>query len=479
MIEPLILAHLIRDEEYTRRVLPFLKKDYFTTPSAQTLYDLTHEFVSAYKAPPTIDALKLALEQATVSGSAYTDATALLKDVAAISRVDQSRRQWLIDQTEQFCKQRALYLAVSESITLIDKDFESASAVPGLLKDALSVGFRTHIGHDYFEDILSRYDLYHQEQTRIPFDLDLFNKITGGGLTPKTLNVIVAGTNVGKSLFLCHVAASTIAQGKKVLYITMEMAEERIAQRIDANLLDVTMDMLEQMPKAMYERAFEQLRARQIFGSLIIKEYPTSGGHVGHFRVLLDELALKKQFVPDLLIVDYINICSSVRFKAGGQTNSYTYVKSIAEELRGLAVEYNLPCLTATQFNREGFDNSDPSLTNTSESFGLPQTADLQLALVTSEELERDGLLMVKQLKNRYADTSKYRRFTIKVDRSKMRLSNDQHQQYISDPMPSPPSTASNHKNLGSPRRASQSFTAELPAASPRQKMEHRPKIIF
>lgn len=243
-------------------------------------------------------------------------------------------------------------------------------------------------------------------------------------------------TNVGKSLFLCHVAASTIAQGKHVLYLTMEMAEERIAQRIDANLLDVTMDTLEQMPKAMYESSFEKLQQRQVFGKLIIKEYPTSGGNVGHFRVLLDELALKKHFVPDLLIVDYINICSSVRFKAGGQTNSYTYVKSIAEELRGLAVEYNLPCLTATQLNREGFDNSDPSLTNTSESFGLPHTADLMLALVTSEELERDSLLMVKQLKNRYADTSKYRRFTIRVDRSKMRLSSDPQQQYLSDPIP-------------------------------------------
>lgn len=436
MIEPLILAHLIRDDEYTRRVLPFLKKEYFTTAQAQTLYKAIEHFIHAYKVPPTVDAIKLALEQDSLSGSAYTDAQTLLTEVAGVLRVDSGRRQWLIDQTEQFCKQRALYLAISESITRIDKDFESASSVPGLLKDALSVGFRTHIGHDYFEDIGIRYDLYHQEQTRIPFDIDLFNKITGGGLTPKTLNVIVAGTNVGKSLFLCHVAASAIAHGKKVLYITLEMAEERIAQRIDANLLDVTMDTLESMSRTMYERAFEQLQQRQAFGKLIIKEYPTSGGNVGHFRVLLDELALKKQFIPDLLIIDYINICSSIRFKVGGQTNSYTYVKSIAEELRGLAVEYNLPCLTATQLNREGFDNSDPSLTNTSESFGLPHTADLMVALVTSEDLEKDGRLMAKQLKNRYADTSKYRRFTMKVDRSKMRLLNDPQQQYLSDPIP-------------------------------------------
>ena len=435
MIEPLILAHLIRDEEYTRTVLPFLKREYFTSTAAQTLFDAEHEFIVKYRAAPTIDALKLALEKMPLVGSAFTDATTLLTDVAAVARVDTARRQWLIDQTESFCKQRALYLAISESIVRIDKDFDSAASVPDLLKEALSVGFRTHIGHDYFQDLGARYDLYHQKHTRIEFDLDMFNKITNGGLIPKTLNVVVAGTNVGKSLLLCHVAASTITQGKNVLYITMEMAEERIAQRIDANLLDVTMDTLEQMPKRMYEQSFEQLQKRQVFGKLIIKEYPTSGGHVGHFRSLLDELALKKGFVPDLLIVDYINICSSIRFKMGGQTNSYTYIKSIAEELRGLAVEYNVPCLSATQFNREGFDNSDPSLTNTSESFGLPQTADLQVALVTSEELEKDGLLMVKQLKNRYADTSKYRRFTITVDRSKMRLGNDSKQLYLSDPI--------------------------------------------
>jgi replicative DNA helicase len=272
-----------------------------------------------------------------------------------------------VDQTEQFCKQRALYLAISESITRIDKDMQSAQSVPQLLKDALAVGFKTNIGHDYFKDIGARYDLYHQDHTRIPFDIDLLNRITGGGLTPKTLSVIASGTNVGKSLALCHIAASTIAQGKNVLYITMEMAEERIAQRIDANLLDVTMDMLEQMPRKMYEQAFVNLRKHQQFGQLFIKEYPTSIGHAGHFRILLDELALKKGFVPDLLIIDYINICSSVRFKHNGQMNSYMYIKSIAEELRGLAVEYNLPCLSATQFNREGFDSSDPVLTNTSE----------------------------------------------------------------------------------------------------------------
>lgn len=473
MIEPLILAHLIRDEEYTRRVLPFLKKDYFTSPAAQQLYTHIESFITEYKTTPTFDALKLALDKASLSGSMYEETSRLLTDIHKVERVDSSRRQWLLDQSEQFCKQRALYLAISESITRIDKDFESAASVPGLLKDALSVGFHTHIGHDYVEDMPLRYDLYHQDHVRIPFDLDLMNTITGGGLTPKTLNVIVAGTGVGKSLFMCHVAASTLLQGKRVLYITLEMAEERIAQRIDANLLDVTMDMLADMPRPIYENAFQQLTTRQQLGKMIIKEYPTSGGHVGHFRALLDELALKKQFVPDLLIVDYINICSSVRFKQNGQTNSYTYVKSIAEELRGLAVEYNVPCLTATQFNREGFDSSDPSLTNTSESFGLPQTADLQIAVVSSEELEQNSLIMVKQLKNRYADPNKYRRFTLKVDRSKMKLSNAAKQDYLSDPIPTR-SEAREFQKPELPTKPRRKFMS-----APVGKDVERPKITF
>lgn len=449
MIEPLILAHLIRDEEYLRKVFPFLRKEYFSTPPAQQLFKVIHDFVVAYRVPPTVDAIHIALDQAELIGTAYTDATKLLESVIAVARVDASRRQWLLDQTEAHCKQRALYLAISESITRIDKNVESAASVPGLLKEALAVGFETNVGHDYLEDIGTRYDLLHLDSVRIPFDLTLFNEITGGGLTPKTLNVVVAGTNVGKSLFLCHVAAAAIERAKKVLYVTLEMAEERIAQRIDANLLDISMDNLERMPKLMYEQAFANMKARRQYGKLIIKEYPTSMGHAGHFRLLLDELALKKGFIPDLLIVDYINLCASIRFTAGGNVNSYTYVKAIAEELRGLAVEYKLPVLTATQFNREGFDSSDPSLTDTSESFGLPQTADLQVALVTSEELEQDGLMMVKQLKNRYADRSRYRRFTVRLDRSKMRFSDDPNQQFTSHPPPSAP-TAS-RKSGGTP----------------------------
>ena len=436
MIESLILAHLIRDEEFARKVLPHLKGEYFTSPATQKIFADIHAFVASYKTTPTMEALKLALDTSSVSGATYEEVARTLTDLAAVARVDAARRPWLVDETEKFCKQRALYLAISESITKIDSNFEEAAGVPDLLREALGVGFQTHIGHDYFDDAQSRYDLLHQKHTRIPFDIDLMNTITAGGLTPKTLNIIVAGTNVGKSLFLCHVAASTISLGKNVAYLTMEMAEEKIAERIDANLLDVTLDDLQDMPRRMYERAMNDLRSRQAFGKLIIKEYPTGGAHVGHFRSLLDELALKKGFVPDVVIVDYVNICASVRLKNTGQVNSYNYIKAIAEELRGFAVEYNVPCLTATQFNREGYDSSDPSLTNTSESFGLPQTADLQIALVTSEELEQEGLLMVKQLKNRYADTSKYRRFTITVDRAKMRLGNCKTQDYLSDPMP-------------------------------------------
>lgn len=454
MIETLVLAHLIRDEEFMRRALPHLKVEYFTTPQAQQVFTSLHSFITAYNVPPTFDALKLALDQSEVSAQLHTDTTTLFGELAATDRVDSSRREWLVRETEKFCQHRALYLAISQAITVIDKDMKSAATVPGLLKEALAVNFDTHIGHDYFDDSLLRYDLYHQDQSRIPFDIDLFNKITNGGLTPKTLNVIVAGTNVGKSLFLCHVASSTIAQSKNVLYITLEMAEERIAQRIDANLLDISLDALEQLPRKLYDQAFAALRKRHSFGKLIIKEYPTSGAHAGHFRSLIDELALKKGFIPDLLIVDYINICSSVRFKPGGQTNSYSYIKAIAEELRGLAVECKLPCLTATQFNREGFDSSDPSLTNTSESFGLPQTADLQVALVTSEELDVDGLLMVKQLKNRYADTTMHRKFTVKVDRSKMRISNDPHQTAVNSSGGSQPAPI---RQVGAPKLPSPS----------------------
>jgi replicative DNA helicase len=442
MIESLILAHLVRDEDYTRIALPHLKKEYFTTPANQQVYAQIESFVTNYKTTPTIDALLLGIETVGLYAEAHDAAVRTIEDIRHVERVDSHRRQWLIDQTEEFCRRRALYLAISESLQRIDENFDSANTVPELLKDALRVGFNADIGHDYITDVGRRYDLYHPSQTRIPFDIDLLNQITGGGLTPKTMNIVVAGTGVGKSLFLCHVAASTIMQGKRVLYITLEMAEERIAQRIDANLLDLTMDQLQSLSRSAYETAFQQLNQRHRLGQMIIKEFPTGGAHAGHFRALLDDLALKKQFHPDLLIVDYVNICASSRFKQSSQVNSYTYVKSIAEELRGVAVQYNVPCLTATQFTRGGYDSSDPGLTDTSESFGLPQTADLQLAIVATEELDRAGKLMFKQLKNRYADPNRHRRFTVRVLRGKMRLMNDTEQEYLSDPIaptPMPP----------------------------------------
>jgi len=435
MIEKLILAHLVKDEEFARKVLPFLKEEYFSAESDKVVFRLCNNFVNTYKATPTFDALRLALEQESLSQGTFNEAKALVEELVGVARVDSSRKEWLTHEAELFCQRRALYNAISSSITLIDKDFNAAASVPEILKDALAVSFDSHIGHDYFEEYEGRYDLIHQNTKRIPFDIDLLNSITKGGLAPKTLNIIVAATGVGKSMIMCHIASSTIAQGKNVLYLTMEMAEERIAQRIDANLLDVSMDALDDMPKLLYENAFKQLRKRSNFGKLIIKEYPTGSAHVGHFRALLDELAIKRNFVPDLLIVDYVNICSSVRLKNTGQVNTYSYIKAVAEEMRGLAVEYNVPCLSATQFNRGGFDNSDPSLTNTSDSIGLPATVDLQLALITSDELQAEGKLLIKQLKNRYGDESLNRRFTVCVDKSKMRIFNDPNQNFSAAPV--------------------------------------------
>ena len=470
MIEPLILAHLIRDEDFARQTLPFLKEEYFTGTASRELFKQITSFVTSYKTSPTIDALTLGLDKASLSGHAHQEAVTLLGEVQRVERIDSSRRQWLLDQTEEFCRKRALYLAMSDAITRIDKNFDSASGVPDLIRDALRVGFETHIGHDYVEDMAQRYDLYHQTHKRIPFDLDMLNVITDGGLMPKTLNIVVAGTGVGKSLFLCHVAAAALLHGKNILYITLEMAEERIAERIDANLLDISTDMLAQLSRSMYENAFRQLMQRHALGKLIIKEYPTSGAHRGHFSKLLDDLASKKQFFPDLLIIDYINICASERFRPGGTSNSYTYIKSIAEELRGLSVEYNVPCLSATQFTRSGYDSSDPTLTDTSESFGLPQTADLQVALVTSEELEQNGLMMFKQLKNRYQDMSKHRRFTVRLDKSKMRFSKDPNQKYLSDPI----ATSSAAKPV-----APQAQAPLRPARSGWSNSATAPKILF
>lgn len=435
-VEPIVLAHLIRDEDFTRKVLPFIELDYFTTEPHKLIFGAVQKFVTKYKTTPTFDAIRVELAQGDESTDSFDDSTATLKALEEVPRIDMSKRAWLVDKTEDWIKNRAVYLAVMQGIDILGKDgLKHAGQLPDILRKALSVGFHHDIGHDYMEDAERRYEFYHQKYDRIPFDLDILNRITEGGLLPKTLNVFAAGTNVGKSLFMCHVAAAAMQMGKNVLYITLEMAEERIAQRIDANLLDVGISTLTEMSKMHFMKLIDAAKNRHTLGKLVIKEYPTSGAHAGHFRALMDELAIKKEFKPDLLIIDYINICSSERFKSGDGANSYTYVKSIAEELRGLAVERNLPLLTATQFNREGFSSSDPKMTNTSESFGLPMTADLFVGIMTSEELEEAGELKFIQMKSRYSDMSKYRSFTIGLDRSKMRLYNIQ-QGYLADNVP-------------------------------------------
>ena len=422
-LEQTILKNLIYDEEYLRKVLPFLKPDYFTDKVDRTIYNEIAAFTDKYNSSPTIEALKLAVkEKRTLSEDEVEGCDASLKDIEQ-SKNELSKIEWLVDKTEQFCQEKAIYNAVLGSISILDgKDkVNDKGSIPKILSDALAISFDNSVGHDYLENTDERYEFYHRKEERIPFDLDFFNKITKGGLPTKTLNIALAGTGVGKSLFMCHVAAGAMVQGRNVLYITMEMAEERIAERIDANLLNVTVDDLVNLSKDMYDKKLTKLREKTV-GKLIIKEYPTASASVTHFRTLLNELNLKKSFVPDIIFIDYLNICCSSRVKAGANVNSYTYVKSIAEELRGLAVEFGVPIVSATQTTRGGFSSSDPGLEDTSESFGLPATADLMFALISSEELEEMGQIMVKQLKNRYNDPTYYKRFTLGIDRSKMRL---------------------------------------------------------
>lgn len=419
-LEQTILRNLIHNEDYLRRVLPYLTEDYFADSVDKIVYKLISDFVTKYNKPPTIEALEITLQNSNIIEGQYKDSANLLKQ---LEQKEVSDQQWLIDETEKFCKDKAVYNAILRSISILDgsdKQF-SKDGIPSLLQDALGVCFDSSIGHDYFEDSDDRYDFYHQTVSKIPFDLDLLNKITGGGLPNKTLNVAIAATGVGKSLFMCHVAANALTQNKNVLYITLEMAEERIAERIDANLLNLTMDDLKVIDKDLYNKRIKKLQNKN-HGKLIIKEYPTASAHAGHFKALLNELSLKRSFRPDIIFIDYLNICASARFKQGGGVNSYMYIKSIAEELRGLAVEFNVPLLTATQTNRQGYSNSDIELTDTAESIGLPASADLMFALISSEELENLNQLMVKQLKNRYNDPSTYKRFMIGVDRSKMKL---------------------------------------------------------
>jgi len=422
-LEQTILKNLIYNEEYLRKVLPFLKSEYFTDRTDKTLYHEIASFTESYNSPPTIEALVLAVkERRNLTDDEVEKCETYLQEIAK-TKDEESKVQWLTDKTEQFCQEKAIYNAVLGAISILDgKDkTQDKGAIPKVLSDALAVSFDNSIGHDYLENSEERYEFYHRKEERIPFDLDFFNKITKGGLPTKTLNIALAGTGVGKSLFMCHVAAGCMVQGKNVLYITLEMAEEKIAERIDANLLNVTVDDLVNLPKEMYDKKIAKLREKTV-GKLIIKEYPTASASTTHFRTLLNELNLKKSFVPDIIFIDYLNICCSARVKAGANVNSYTYVKAIAEELRGLAVEYGVPIVSATQTTRSGFTSSDPGLEDTSESFGLPATADLMFALISSEELEELGQIMVKQLKNRYSDPTMYKRFTLGIDRAKMRL---------------------------------------------------------
>lgn len=422
-LEQTILKNLIYNEDYLRKVLPFLKEEYFGDRVEKTIYSEILSFTTTYNNTPTIEAIVLAVqERRNLSHEEVEKCESYLTEIKN-TQSERTEIQWLIDKTEKFCQEKAIYNAVLGSISILEgkeKTLEKGS-IPKILSDALSVSFDTTVGHDYLENSDERFEYYHRKEERIPFDLEYFNKITNGGLPAKTLNIALAGTGVGKSLFMCHCAAGAMSQGRNVLYITMEMAEEKIAERIDANLLNVTLDDLKELPKDVYDKKVSKVKSMTT-GKLIIKEYPTASASTTHFRTLLNELNLKRSFVPDIIFVDYLNICCSSRIKPGSNINSYTYVKSIAEELRGLAVEFGVPIVSATQTTRSGFTSSDPGLEDTSESFGLPATADLMFALITSEELEELGQIMVKQLKNRYADPTHYKRFTIGVDRAKMKL---------------------------------------------------------
>lgn len=415
-----ILRSLLTNEDFLRQVVPFLKAAYFEG-SLRVVFKQVAKFVEKHNTLPTLEAFRIDLEQdEKISDDMFTEVSALLPEIFAPVEIDSD---FLFEATEKWCQERALHIAIMESINILDGKSENLTknAIPELLSEALGVGFDTHIGHDYIEDAEERYDYYNRIEERLPFDIAKFNDITKGGLPDKTLNVILAGTGVGKSLGMCHIAASSMLLGKNVLYITMEMAEERIAERIDANLLDIPIDQLDKMPKTMFTEKVNAI-AKKTIGKLIVKEYPTGAAHAGHFRALLKELKLKRRFKPDVIFIDYLNICASSRMRTmGGSINSYTYVKAIAEELRGLAVEFGPPVVTATQTTRSGFGNSDPGLEDTSESFGLPATADLMFALVSNEELEQNGQIMVKQLKNRYNDPNRNKRFIVGIDRAKMR----------------------------------------------------------
>ena len=418
-LEVTILSNLCYHEKYARKVLPFLMKEYFTTREYKIVFLEIHEYISQYDALPSLNALSIECQERT---DLTEDQFKTIKEVLSELSNEKSEYNWLVDTTEKWCQERAIYLSLMESVKIADgqDSKRDRGAIPEILSQALGVSFDQNVGHDYIANSDDRFDFYHRKEDKIPFDLSYFNKITKGGLPNKTLNVALAGTGVGKSLFMCHMAAATLLQGRNVLYITLEMAEEKIAERIDANLLNIPMQKLADLPKVMFASKVKNL-SKKTQGKLIIKEYPTAAAHVGHFKSLISDLALKKSIKPDIIFIDYLNICASQRYK-GSIVNSYTYVKAIAEELRGLAVETNVPIVTATQTTRSGFGSSDVDLTDTSESFGLPATADLMFALISTEELEEQNQIMVKQLKNRYHDPTLNKRFCLGIDRSKMRL---------------------------------------------------------
>ena len=429
MLDTVILVNLVKNEKYVRKVLPFIRAEYFSDADHKYAFEQIKNYIEQYNNPPTIEAMSVAFDRAT------EEQRGLLKTIFEYEQEPQEL-QWLVDETEKFCKDKAVFNAVLEGIQIIDgksRD-KTPDALPEMLTEALQVGFDTNVGHDFIEDADKRYDFYNRLEEKVPFDLDLFNKITEGGLSNKTLNIALAGTGVGKSLFMCHMASANIAAGKSVLYITLEMAEERIAERIDANLMNIPIMDLKDLSKPMYQDRIQTLKDKYE-GRLIVKEYPTASAHAGHFKALINELKLKRNFHPDIIFVDYLNICTSSRFRPGSSANSYTIIKSIAEELRGLAVELDVPIFSATQTTRGGYNSSDVDLTDTSESFGLPATADLMFAIISTEELEQLGQFMIKQLKNRYADPTRNKRFMIGVDRAKMKLYDleDSAQQAITD----------------------------------------------
>ena len=421
-LEQTILSNLISSSDYTRKVIPYIKEEYFQDTTEKVVFKTISMYVDRYKSPPEDkEIIKLDLQKATLNEEQYKVAKEYVDNLS--SDISEEQFEWLVDETEKWCKDKAIYNAILSGIHIIDgksKD-QTADAIPDILIDALSVSFDTHIGHDYMEQYEERYDYYHEVEEKVPFDLEFFNKITKGGLPNKTLNICLAGTGVGKSLFMCHVAAASLMMGKNVLYITLEMAEKKIAERIDANLMNISLTDLHDLPRRMYESRIEKIQ-KKTQGKLIIKEYPTASAHCGHFRSLHSELLLKKSFKPNIIFVDYINICASQRFRYGSNVNSYTYIKGIAEEMRGLAVELNVPFVSATQTTRQGFTSTDIGLEDTSESFGLPATADLMFALISTEELEGLNQMLVKQLKNRYNDPTVNKRFIIGVERAKMKL---------------------------------------------------------